>query len=197
VQAASDLRRRLPVGDQHEDLALPAAQLRPLVARPQADLLGDAGLRGGVEDRLAARDRGDRPADDRWLGVLGQIAGRALGDRVVRVDRGDLRGQQQESRRARRRQPDEPCVGDRDVRRQPLDRRGQLRSVVHLGDQLQLAVQPDRTRESIAEQWLGVSRDHADRAGSARRGRGRHGHPVPECLLQQGTSLHCSGQVPP
>ncbi len=205
VQSPGDLGRRLPFGDEHEDLLLAWAELGAIVARPQADLLGDAGLGRAIEDGLAARHRRDRPPDRRRLGVLGEVAGRPERDRFVRVDGRDLGGKEEQPRGPGLplgwQRLDHLRLHDRHVRREPPDRCGQLGDVVRLGDELELPVLADRSGERVAEERARIRRDHADRAISAvgaRRGRGAGaGHPCTRCLRQQGTSLERSAQVSP
>jgi hypothetical protein len=178
VQLTGDLRRGPALGDEHQDLLLAGAELRPVVSAPQADLLCDAGLGGAVEDRLAARHRGDRAPDRGRLGVLGEIAGGALSDRVVGLDRQDLGGEKQQPGGAGlpfdRQRLEHLRVDDGHVRGQAPDRRGELVRVLRLGDQFQLAVLPDRSCQCVAEQRLGVRRDHANRAERRRGAWGRH-----------------------
>ncbi len=57
-------------------------------SRPRRRIsLGDARLRGDVETRLAARDGVDRLAERVGIGVLGDVAGDAVLERAVDVDR--------------------------------------------------------------------------------------------------------------
>ena len=122
---------------------------RPFVVDLTAvDLGEDAGLQRGVEDALPARDRRDRIADDRAVGLLRPVPGGAGGDRAV-DQRALHRGRQhqhpgRELIPAHRLGDVDPLeaghvqVEDRDVRLQAPDLLQRVSPVAALGDQFEV-----------------------------------------------------------